>query len=105
MLERLGFTVLTAADGREGMALYRAHADEIVCVILDLTMPRMDGEATFRELRRIREDVPVLMSSGYSEQDVTQRFAGKGLAGVIQKPYQSEALIAKLREALECRQA
>jgi YesN/AraC family two-component response regulator len=50
-------------------------------------MPHLDGEQTFRELKKIRPDVKVIMSSGYNEQEVTQKFVGKGLAGFIQKPY------------------
>ena len=101
MLERIGFKVIIAPDGREAVELFRKHAEDIVCVILDLTMPHMDGEETFRELRRIRKDVCVILSSGYNEQDITQRFVGKDLAGFIQKPYQSASLIEKVREVLE----
>jgi len=100
MLERAGFVVLTAVDGRQAVELFRGHADEIACVLLDLTMPHMDGEETFRALRQIRRDVPVVLTSGYNEQDVISRFAGKGLAGFIHKPFQNAALIAKLREAI-----
>jgi len=91
--------VLTAEDGREGVELFRARADEIVCVLLDLAMPHMDGEQAFRELRRIRPDVRVVMSSGYNEQEVTQQFVGKGLAGFIQKPYRFAALRDAMRKA------
>ncbi|MBN1346598.1 MAG: PAS domain S-box protein [Phycisphaerae bacterium] len=101
MVARLGFEVLTAADGKECIEIFHANADRVVCVLLDLTMPRMDGEETFRELRRIRPEVRVILSSGYNEQDAINRFAGKGLAGFIQKPYQARALTAKLREVLE----
>ena len=100
MLERLGFAVLTAADGREAVEVFREHTDDVACVILDLTMPRMDGEAAFRKLRRIQRDVRVIMSSGYNEQEVAQRFAGKGLAGFLQKPYQLSTLAERLRAAL-----
>ena len=101
MLERQGFTVLTAADGREALEVFRQHDPEIVCVLLDLTMPHLDGEQVFRELRRIRKDVRVIVSSGYNEQEITQRFAGKGLAGFIQKPYQCASLIQTVRQVLE----
>ncbi len=101
MLEDAGFRVLTAADGLEGVALYRERADEVVAVLLDMTMPHLGGEETFRELRRIRPDVRVLLSSGYNEQDAVARFSGKGLAGFLQKPYRASALLAKLREVLE----
>ena len=100
MLERAGFDVLTANDGRDAVELYREHGDQIVCVILDLTMPRMDGEEAFREMRRIRSDVCVIVSSGYNEQEVTQRFVGKGLAGFIQKPYKFNRLLDQVRQAL-----
>ena len=72
-------------------------------MILDLTMPRLDGEATFHALRRIRDDVPVILSSGYNEQEITNRFVGGGLAGFIQKPYQLETLRARLEQALRGR--
>jgi len=101
MLERAGFTVLVAADGHEGVEMFRQHADEIAAVLLDMTMPRLNGEEVFRELRRHTPDVRVILSSGYNEQDAVERFTGKGLAGFVQKPYQSKDLIAKLRDVLE----
>jgi len=101
MLERLGFEVMTAPDGREAVNLYRSHADTIRCVILDLTMPHMDGDTALREIRRIKNDVPVLLTSGYNEQEIIDRFAGKKLAGFIQKPFRKAALSAKLREVLD----
>jgi len=101
MLERAGFQVLLAVHGREAIEVYQQHQDEIVCVLLDLTMPTMDGEETFRELHRIRRDARVILCSGYSEQEVTHRFSGKGLAGFIQKPYRMIDLVSKLREVLE----
>jgi PAS domain S-box-containing protein len=101
MLKRLGMTVIPASDGREAVDIFAHRSDEIDCVILDLTMPHMDGEQAYRELRRIDPEVHVIMSSGYNEQDVTQRFVGKGLAGFIQKPYELEKLVAILRKTLE----
>jgi PAS domain S-box-containing protein len=101
ILEMAGFTVLTAADGEKGLEIYREHGDEISIVLLDMTMPRMSGEETFRELRKLRPGVKVILTSGYNEQDATDRFAGKGLAGFIQKPYPPSALLAKVRTALE----
>jgi PAS domain S-box-containing protein len=100
MLTRLGFEVLTARDGIEGLEVYQENRDEITCVIMDLTMPNMNGEECFRELRRINGEVSVILCSGFNEQDATQRFVGKGLAGFIQKPYRFSTLSAKLREIL-----
>ncbi len=101
ILESRGFQVLTANDGRTGVDLFRKEAGRITLVILDMTMPHMDGEEAFRELRRIRSDVRVILTSGYSEQDAIGRFAGKGLAGFIQKPFLPSALLEKIREALK----
>lgn len=100
MLENFGFRVLLAQDGREGVALYRENLREIRLVLLDLTMPHLDGEETFRELRRLKPDVKAVIMSGFSEQDATSRFVGKGLAGFIQKPFKAQELEAKLREIL-----
>lgn len=91
MLKELGFTTITAVDGREAVEIFKITPD-IVFVILDLTMPHMDGEQCFRELKKLNPDVKVIMSSGYNEQEVTQKFVGKGLAGFIQKPYKLSVL-------------
>jgi len=101
MLERLGFTVTQAADGGEALERFRADPDGFSCVILDLTMPRMDGEEAFRELRRIRPDAKVILSSGYSEQEVVRKFLGKGLAGFIQKPYRTAELMERIASVLD----
>ncbi|MDR3581408.1 MAG: PAS domain S-box protein [Oryzomonas sp.] len=91
MLAELGFTTITANDGREAIEIFKQTPD-IVLVILDLTMPHVDGEQCFRELKRLKSDVKIIMSSGFNEQEVTQKFAGKGLAGFIQKPYKLSML-------------
>ena len=96
MLREFGFIVITANDGREAIDAFKAHP-ELFCVILDLTMPHLDGEQTFRELRMLDPNVKVIMSSGYSENEVTQKFAGKGLAGFVQKPYKLSVLKEVIR--------
>jgi CheY-like chemotaxis protein/two-component sensor histidine kinase len=101
MLARMGFEVIQAGDGHEALSQFDRHANRIVLVLLDLTMPGMDGEETFRELRRISPTVPVLMSSGFTEQEITAKLAGQGLAGFVQKPYSLATLRAKVRHALE----
>jgi PAS domain S-box-containing protein len=100
MLETAGYTVITAVDGVEGVEAFGAHAGEIDLVILDMTMPRMDGEEAYRRMRNIRADVRVILSSGYSEMDAVNRFTGKHLAGFIQKPYRARNLVEKVSEAL-----
>jgi PAS domain S-box-containing protein len=96
MLEHLGFTVLLASDGLQAVELYRERGKEIDMVLMDLTMPHMDGAEAFGELRRLNPAVRVVLASGYSHEDVASRFAGKGLNGVLQKPY----TLLKLRESL-----
>jgi CheY-like chemotaxis protein len=100
VLERDGFKVLTANDGRSGIDLFAAHADEICLVLLDLTMPHFDGAETFRELQRVRAAVPVILSSGYTAQDAMTTFGGAGLAGFVQKPYSMAVLSAAVRAAV-----
>ncbi|MCK4409213.1 MAG: response regulator, partial [Candidatus Eisenbacteria sp.] len=99
LLEQAGFDVVGAADGCEAVDYYREHSDEISCVLLDLTMPKMGGEETFQELRKIREDVMVVLSSGFSEHEVVGRFAEGGICGFVQKPYRFEKLIAEVEAA------
>jgi two-component system cell cycle sensor histidine kinase/response regulator CckA len=96
MVENMGYDALTAADGRQAVEVYRQHSKEIVCVLLDLTMPHMNGEEAFGALRQIQPDVNVILCSGYNREDATLRFAGRGLADFIQKPYK----MADLREKL-----
>jgi PAS domain S-box-containing protein len=100
ILERLGFTVVSAENGALGLEVFRARMQEIVFVLLDLTMPVMGGEQAFAELRRLRSDVRVILASGYNEQDATNRFAGAGLAGFIKKPFTIEGLSAVIRATI-----
>jgi len=101
MLESININVITALDGPEAVKIFCKKADEISAVLLDTTMPEMSGKEVFRDLRRIKPDVKVILTSGYNENDVTSHFAGKGLAGFIQKPYSQEKLIATLNDVLE----
>lgn len=100
ILESAGFKVLTAADGQEALTVFRRHQNEIRLVLLDMTMPRLDGEACLLELRRLNPTVKVIMTSGHNEQEVINRFTGKGLTGFIQKPYTLKELLPKIREVL-----
>jgi len=99
-LQRYGYETLAAADGAEAIQIYQAHPDGIAAVLLDLTMPVMSGEETLRNLQRINPAVKVLLTSGYNEVEALHRFAGKGLAGFIQKPYTSADLAKKVKEVL-----
>lgn len=101
MLVKMGFEVSTASDGREGVEVFRDLAESNPLVLLDLTMPHLDGVATFALLRRIRPDVRVILMSGYNEQSIDTHFAGKGLVGFIQKPFRLSELRQLVRSVVD----
>jgi two-component system, cell cycle sensor histidine kinase and response regulator CckA len=99
LLKKGGYSVLTAEDGEEALRLLGARPQDIDVVLLDLSMPKMDGIETFDRMREICKHLPIILSSGYNEQDATRAFAGKGLSGFIQKPYRIEELLKKITDA------
>jgi PAS domain S-box-containing protein len=100
-LECHGYRVLEAQHGGDAVAQFRERHREIDLVVLDLTMPVMSGEETLLELRRLRSDISVLLSSGFSETEATRRFEKAKLAGFLQKPYTSTQLARAVRNAME----
>ncbi|MFZ1325855.1 MAG: ATP-binding protein [Candidatus Contendobacter sp.] len=100
MLERLGFQALAACNGRQALDLFRERPGEIALVLMDLTMPELNGEDTLQELRQLDPRIPVVMSSGYAESEIIARFARQRLAGFLQKPYTMATLMDCLRGAL-----
>lgn len=92
IIEYLGFQAIGAADGNEALQIFRELASEIDLVILDMTMPNMDGASAFHGLRLIRPDVKVIISSGYSEKDVSSHFTEDRPSNFIQKPFKVEEL-------------
>jgi two-component system, cell cycle sensor histidine kinase and response regulator CckA len=92
-LEVAGFRVVAAADGQEAVNRFRERADEITAVVLDVTMPQLSGDEVLAIIRETRPDIPVILSSGYSEQETTERLAGHGPDGFLQKPYSPAELI------------
>jgi PAS domain S-box-containing protein len=101
MLQMLGFEVDTAADGPAAMEAVGTQGREYRFVLLDLTLPGMDGTHIFRELRRMRPGLKVVLMSGFNEQDAINRFAGKGLAGFVQKPFKFEFLRTRLQQIVQ----
>lgn len=101
ILERAGFDVLTACDGREGLQVFKENADVVRAVILDMTMPEMSGDEVLHEIHKIGTSVPVILSSGYSQAETTDRVVGEGLAGFIQKPYRPNDLVELIRQVIE----
>jgi CheY-like chemotaxis protein len=100
MLEKLGYEVLTAADGQQSIQIFQERHTEIDAVILDMTMPHMSGEDTLHALREIDPRIRVVLSSGYNEPEILMESAVGDQVDFIQKPYQMTALGAKLRQVL-----
>jgi len=100
ILARLGFQVVVARDGAQGVELFRQRHPEIGAVLLDMNMPHLTGDEAFRQMRLINRDVPVVLMSGFTEQDATSHFVGKGLAAFIQKPFRPAELAETLRTVL-----
>jgi CheY-like chemotaxis protein len=96
----LGFQVVEAGDGEEAVALFERRRNEITLVLMDLTMPRMDGREAFLRMRELDPSIPVVLTSGFTEMDAVSDFAGRGLAGFLPKPYQKSQFEAILRQAL-----
>jgi PAS domain S-box-containing protein len=99
-LRASGYTVVSAADGEEALAKLRRDPMQFDAVLLDLTMPKLDGEDTLMALRMLAPNLPVVLTSGYGEQTVAQRFVGRGLADFLAKPFVGEALIASIDNAI-----
>ena len=99
-LERCGYTVEVAADGRAALEAFSAAPDSFSAVLLDLTMPVMSGEEALEHLQQIRPAVPVVLSSGYTELEALRKFEHRCLAGFLQKPYTATTLARKIQQAL-----
>lgn len=100
MLTKQGWQVLEAVDGPQAVELVKQHATNLMCVILDLTMPSMSGVDVFRVMRKMRPDLRIVLTSGYSQDEsISAQLAHEGLAGFIQKPFSSQSLLQALSKA------
>jgi two-component system, cell cycle sensor histidine kinase and response regulator CckA len=98
IFQEIGLEALVASDGNIGLHVFQQHQKDIMAVLLDLTMPNMDGQQCFDRIREINATVPVILSSGYSEEEALKRFQKIGITAFIQKPYQVEMLISKIEK-------
>jgi len=101
MLERFGFTVLAAEDGEQGVELFRKNADRITLALVDLVMPKLDGQETLVQIRAVKPEARVILMSGHSEQEAQELFAEFKPTGFIQKPFSMTALLQKVKLVLE----
>jgi CheY-like chemotaxis protein len=100
ILIALGFVVVLAEDGQDGVVKFTRDAFRFRLVLLDLTMPKLDGVQVYSEIRRLNATIPVLLMSGYSEQQVRARFTGNELSGFLQKPFDIPTLQRALKASL-----
>ncbi|MEJ2170979.1 MAG: PAS domain S-box protein, partial [Desulfobacterales bacterium] len=103
MLEKIGYSVLTAASGQQAVSVYDANRAEIDLVVLDVVMPDMSGGDTYDRLKKMNPAVKVLLSSGYSISGQAREILNRGCNGFIQKPFTMKAFSQKVREILEQR--
>ena len=103
MLRALGHEATSAADGEQGLAYYREHASEIDLVLLDLTMPVMDGCTCFRHMREVNPDVRVVLSTGEPGRREVREVLEEGALGLLRKPYTVSQLAEALDNALQAR--
>ena len=101
MLEKYGYNVLTAENGKEAVEIYKAHIKEISLVILDVNMPKMGGRELFLKLKEFNPEVRALVSSGYCKNGQVQDILDKGVMGFIQKPFGMTEFLRKVRHAID----
>jgi CheY-like chemotaxis protein len=100
ILKREGFSVLLASDGSEALGVYEQNQDRIKCVVLDLVMPRMDGMQAFRLLRKTSPDLGIVLTTGYCEEEIKNRFGALKLQGFLRKPFSALTLIETVAKAI-----
>jgi two-component system, cell cycle sensor histidine kinase and response regulator CckA len=101
LLEKLGYTVLTAGSGREAIEIFQKHLNEISLVIIDMIMPGLNGGETYDELKKIDPNIKVLLASGYSIDGLAQDILDRGCHGFIQKPFNIKTLSNRIRTVLD----
>jgi two-component system cell cycle sensor histidine kinase/response regulator CckA len=101
MLDKLGYKVFTARDGKEAVEVFRKHKEKIDVIVLDMIMPKMSGGEAFDQMKKIVPDIKVLLSSGYSINGQASEILNRGCNGFIQKPFNLQNLSKSLRTILE----
>ncbi len=97
-LEQAGFSVLTARNGLEALNIFRLESSNIQCVLLDITMPGLSGDKVLQEIRQSFPKLPVILSSGYTREEIWSRFTENSADEFIQKPYSLENLLKKVKK-------
>lgn len=100
-LTQAGYTVVTAHSGFEALDLFRKRPHGFALILLDLSMPLMDGEETFNHLRAIDPQAVVLLNTGFIEKHRLERLMAAGLAGFLRRPYRPGEVVAQIESVLE----
>jgi CheY-like chemotaxis protein len=100
-----GFEVLTASDGEAAISLFSERPDQIDLVVMDLSMPRMDGSEAMGHIRAIRPDIPIILSSGYGERTVRSKLQDHEPTAFVQKPYEPQVMVDLIQSVLAERRA
>ena len=98
VLEQEDFNVIPAQHGQQALDIFAARTDDFDCIILDLIMPEMDGEQTLYKMRHLRADIPIILTSGYSETEIQSRFLDESPTAFIQKPFQVTSLLKTIQK-------
>ena len=99
MLQRLGYTVLKAIDGKEAVEVYKNNQDKVDLVILDMVMPHNGGNS-FEKLKKINPDLKIILISGYTKDYAISDLAKHGYVSFLQKPFDAKALSQKIMDTL-----
>ncbi len=100
LIHSLGYDVIQAPDGVEAVEMHKEHMREIACILLDLSMPRMDGEEALRSIRENDPDVPIIICSGFDESEAMRRFSSRDISGFLKKPYSFQDLKEMLKRVI-----
>ncbi len=100
MLNISGYKVHLARNGREAIEVFGKKKDEISCILMDLTMPELDGREALTEIRKIDPNIPIIITSGYCEFDIVSKFTNEKISGFLQKPYNLEDIISAIEDAV-----
>ena len=101
LLKMFGFTVLEAVNGKEALEMYQKNAADITLILTDIGMPVMDGYELVEKLKKLKPELPIVISTGYSDGDVKERIGSDNIAGIISKPYNSDKLLEVLKSVVE----
>ena len=100
ILTKAGYRIITATDGAQAIACVKEHRDELDAIILDMAMPNMSGPEALKHIHKIIPDIPVIIASGFSEEEVQSEFRHCHVAAILQKPYSADILLRQLAQSM-----